>query len=1161
MKIKTGLLAVVFGLTAVFAANGWTAGAPEPAQGQKSQAPTMGNSGRQSGPAGVSNDLVKNQDLLLKARRSLMRRDVASAERYLKEAQSIKVSYRDVDDRPDYILPLIEQYKSIEQAARAKGFTETIKRDLARNYLQQAEALRRCRDFDNAEALIMEARNLNVVLDAQTVQSGMDIAAVLQRVRDDRTALQTIQQNRLPEAAPLTQLSEATRKQVAEIQKQLVVARQLINAGQYERAEELGRQLQKIGVPENAFVGGDSPNRLLGDIAIRRSGQFNQVSVPQNGVIRPVQAVQLQATGQSNGYLYVKEAEAALRAGKNDLALKNFRDALRYSAEMDAQTIKHINDSIARLNNLVNAMSSKPVEKTSVNFNQAPQAVQTEISAYIMKSRQLREEKPKEALEMLTKLKEELNRSKLDASMKGHFSYSIDMAINDTNRFIEENGPMIALDNKNKDVEQKLRAEREQNLQIQNQLAQDTEKFNQLLEEGKYDEAIILAKKCQDYSDNSVVSIQMFQMARTKKQVAFNEKLKTDREAGWLQGMNDVEKASVLNVSDDHPLDYGPLWERVKNRTAIDTGGNRSEADQEILNKLDMRITLPFDQPVPLATVMEFIRTSIDINLLIDNQALAEAGINSDMVVETKLANITLKNYLKHILEPYNLTYVVDDEVLKITSKNKRSGKVRTVIYNVTDLVIGIPNSNGLNSALTMESQFNRAFNNVAGRGGVGKSSANTIAGLNTNQGSNTMLSPDILAQIASAGGKDANLFSGDGAAGGMAEAEALKELIMAVVDPDSWADYGDPQFFQLTQSLAIRQTEENHQEIKDLLDKLRSLLDLQIAVEVRYITISDEYAERIGVNFNANFTTDAPSQEDSDGYLMPAGEGVYGLASSDASGGRPFTESMNVEFSQNSYGFAVPQFGNFDPSVGAQMGFAILSDIESYFFISAAESDRRSNILQAPKVTLFNGQTANVYDMMQVPFVMTVIPVVGEFAVAQQPVVTVINEGQFMTVQAVASHDRRFVRMTVVPFFSTITDKDRTFKFEGTDSTVTNSTSASKGSSETTNITDEREASASTEYVKSGTTVQQPIISMFSVFTTVKVPDGGTVVLGGIKRLSEGRNEGGVPILSKIPYLKRLFTNSAIGRETTSMIMMVTPRIIIQEEEEEYVMGPSNSI
>ena len=71
-------------------------------------------------------------------------------------------------------------------------------------------------------------------------------------------------------------------------------------------------------------------------------------------------------------------------------------------------------------------------------------------------------------------------------------------------------------------------------------------------------------------------------------------------------------------------------------------------------------------------------------------------------------------------------------------------------------------------------------------------------------------------------------------------------------------------------------------------------------------------------------------------------------------------------------------------------------------------------------------------------------------------------------------------------------------------------------------------------------------------------MPDGGTVLLGGIKRLSEGRNERGVPMLSKLPYVNRLFRNVGIGRTTTSLMMMVTPRIIIQEEEEENLLGSS---
>ena len=69
---------------------------------------------------------------------------------------------------------------------------------------------------------------------------------------------------------------------------------------------------------------------------------------------------------------------------------------------------------------------------------------------------------------------------------------------------------------------------------------------------------------------------------------------------------------------------------------------------------------------------------------------------------------------------------------------------------------------------------------------------------------------------------------------------------------------------------------------------------------------------------------------------------------------------------------------------------------------------------------------------------------------------------------------------------------------------------------------------------------------------TTVSVPDGGTVLLGGVKRLSEQRDEIGTPFLSKLPYVSRLFKNVAIGRNTQSLMLMVTPRIIIQQEEEE---------
>jgi general secretion pathway protein D len=252
----------------------------------------------------------------------------------------------------------------------------------------------------------------------------------------------------------------------------------------------------------------------------------------------------------------------------------------------------------------------------------------------------------------------------------------------------------------------------------------------------------------------------------------------------------------------------------------------------------------------------------------------------------------------------------------------------------------------------------------------------------------------------------------------------------------------------------------------------------------------------------------------------------------------------LDVPFRDESFNLSVPQFGA--PQTVGTFGFAILSDIEAFFVIEASQGDQRANVLQAPKVTLFNGQQAIVVDSAFRPFVISVIPVVGEFAAAQQPVIVVLSEGTMMSVQVVVSDDRRYVRLTLVPFFSQIGEV-RTFTFEGSE--TTSSSSSFDDGDEDGNDESGEEAE---EVTRSGTTVQLPTFEVISVATTVSVPDGGTVLMGGIKRLREGRNEFGVPLLSKVPYIDRLFRNVGIGRETDSLMMMVTPHIIIQEEKEE---------
>ena len=169
------------------------------------------------------------------------------------------------------------------------------------------------------------------------------------------------------------------------------------------------------------------------------------------------------------------------------------------------------------------------------------------------------------------------------------------------------------------------------------------------------------------------------------------------------------------------------------------------------------------------------------------------------------------------------------------------------------------------------------------------------------------------------------------------------------------------------------------HEEIADLLEQLRRLQDLQVTIEVRFITLSDNFFERIGVDFDFDINSNILGKGlDFTGLARRPGQQprcTDGFTQRQPGGRRSgmqtpttFSSDLDIPFTQNSYGLAVPQFGGFDATAGASLGFAILSDIEAYFFINAAQGDRRSNVLQAPKVTLFNGQQASVSDTIAKP-------------------------------------------------------------------------------------------------------------------------------------------------------------------------------------------------
>ena len=217
----------------------------------------------------------------------------------------------------------------------------------------------------------------------------------------------------------------------------------------------------------------------------------------------------------------------------------------------------------------------------------------------------------------------------------------------------------------------------------------------------------------------------------------------------------------------------------------------------------------------------------------------------------------------------------------------------------------------------------------------------------------------------------------------------------------------------------------------------------------------------------------------------------------------------------------------------GLSLGLAFLNDVQVSMFLEAAQGDQRTNIMQAPKLTLFNGGTStlSVFDRQYFLTNISAVSVNGQLVF--QPTNTATTLGTTMTLQAVATGDRRFVRLGIAQ-------------------NMTNLSSASVQLFPiTTFITPTFEGGFQGQPIPFTQYVQQPTFSTIFVQTTVVVPDGGTVMIGGLKTLQEGPNEYGPPVLSKIPYINRLFKNVGYGREARSLLMMVTPRIIINREEE----------
>ncbi len=225
----------------------------------------------------------------------------------------------------------------------------------------------------------------------------------------------------------------------------------------------------------------------------------------------------------------------------------------------------------------------------------------------------------------------------------------------------------------------------------QKNVAQLMKQYNELYKEAKYTEAEMVALRVKELDPDNPMATAAITMAKFHRRNDEYESNKESKKDFFLNAMNDTDKLGPPEaITNDitYSKDQSRL-QAIRNRKTLEgipLPRNTAE-ERNIERKMTEPVTLSFANQ-SLREIIDYIRGDHGINIFVDEPALAEKGITLDSPVTIKLENISLKSGLKLLLNLVHLTYVVADDVLKITTEEQARGKLEQKVYQVTDLVI-----------------------------------------------------------------------------------------------------------------------------------------------------------------------------------------------------------------------------------------------------------------------------------------------------------------------------------------------------------------------------------------------------------------------------------------------------------------------------------------
>lgn len=616
----------------------------------------------------------------------------------------------------------------------------------------------------------------------------------------------------------------------------------------------------------------------------------------------------------------------------------------------------------------------------------------------------------------------------------------------------------------------------------------------------------------------------------------------------WLRLTEETDLASLpmtrlVRFADEDT--WREISKRRPRESGMESGAIEDSETRAIREKLRRKVTLDFSD-TPLQDVVQFLRETTGVNMVLDPTVVQERG-EEELKVQLRVEQLEVESALKLILELKQLGYQIKNGVVFVTTKDKLGGNSESRVYNVRDLTLKLQDFEGPELSLTSA---------ASGTGG------GTAIDMGDDEGS-------------------------------AVTTESLMNLIRDNIAPDSWE--GENNIQDRNGMLVIRNSTEVHGRVRQLLSDLRASVGLLVSVETRFLNVTDEFLTDIGVDWrgvgvpDGAPTTTAPAGLPVGGnsvgnnapYLLPADptleleDIIFGTAGTGASPG--VSSGAVINGTGPDPGFFYSRNGSFDetggrvngrvenlldgfvtalgpqslllpsplnaPTAGLDLAWAILDRVSAQAILNAVEKSDRATTVRAPRVTAFNTQRANVSVLRQQTYIKDFDVEVAENAAIGDPEIATIQDGVVLDVRPVVSADRRYVTLELRPTLADVTI-----------TTVTSSIASGAGDIGSGGGTGTGNISNTTII-----TIDTPNVVLRELRTTVTMPDGGLVLVGGITQYQQFTEESGIPIISDVPILTFFFSRQRKNRVRRNLLILVKADILALEEYEPRAEDPTS--